>query len=206
MSHRPALEAADDAVFTREAIVAMSQKRGRPAVLLPKLLEGQSASGAHLHISIHREGSNMISYGPQLRYGQQDLGEHFLGRVLEHLPDITSFLAGSTNSYRRMKPLAWVGAYQAWEINNRETPIRLITGSATAANCEIKIADAISNPHVAIAATAVAGLLGLRTSSKLTLPAVSDPHLQGPHLGGQGSTCLSASLDAALDALDADTG
>lgn len=42
----------------------------------------------------------------------QEAGKHFLAGVLRHLPGIAAFLAASPNSYRRLVPSAWAGAFQ----------------------------------------------------------------------------------------------
>jgi Glutamine synthetase, catalytic domain len=42
----------------------------------------------------------------------QEAGEQFLAGVLRHLPGIVAFLAASPNSYRRLVPSAWAGAFQ----------------------------------------------------------------------------------------------
>lgn len=42
----------------------------------------------------------------------QEAGEQFLAGVLRHLPGIAAFLAASPNSYRRLAPSVWAGAFQ----------------------------------------------------------------------------------------------
>lgn len=44
----------------------------------------------------------------------QEAGEHFIAGVLGHLPGIMAFLAASANSYRRLAPSAWTGAFQVF--------------------------------------------------------------------------------------------
>lgn len=42
----------------------------------------------------------------------QETGEHFIAGVLGYLPGIMAFLAASPNSYRRIAPSHWTGAFQ----------------------------------------------------------------------------------------------
>lgn len=56
MAHADALDAADALVLQREAVVDTAARRGRPASFLPKLWEGRSASGSHIHFSLWKVG------------------------------------------------------------------------------------------------------------------------------------------------------
>ncbi len=53
-THCDAFKAADALLLTREAVIDTAQRQGRPATLLPKPFEDRSASGSHLHFSLHK--------------------------------------------------------------------------------------------------------------------------------------------------------
>ena len=45
--------------------------------------------------------------------GLSQAGEAFMAGVLRRLPALVAFTTPSPNSYRRMQPQCWAGAYQA---------------------------------------------------------------------------------------------
>lgn len=202
MAHTDAAACADALVLQREAVVDTAARQGHPATFLPMPFEDRSASGAHMHFSVYRDGMNLMSGGPAEVHGLQEMGEHFISGVLSHLPGIIAFLAASPNSYRRIQPSHWTGAFQGWGINNREAPLRLIQEAGDRANCELKTMDGTANPHLAFAAVATAGLLGLRRGGKLPPPIRGDPgQLTREERQQGGIRLLPGSLTAAVDTL-----
>jgi glutamine synthetase len=85
----------------------------------------------------------------------------------------------SPNSYRRISPHCWSGAFRAWGLDNREAAIRVPTHPAHPgpANFELKTVDASANPYLALGATIAAGMDGVRRSLDPGEPADVDPGL-----------------------------
>jgi glutamine synthetase len=81
-------------------------------------------------------------------------GEAFLAGVLRHVAALACLTSPAPNSYRRLAPHAWTGAFQCYGPNNREAVLRLcsVPGEPDAANAELKAFDAAANPHLAAAA------------------------------------------------------
>ena len=88
-----------------------------------------------------------------------------------------AFTAASPNSYRRIAPSTWSGAYQCWGVNNREAPLRLVGAAAHAGtlNFELKCFDATANPYLGLVGVIAAGLLGIREGLQLPPPVGVDP-------------------------------
>ena len=59
-----------------------------------------------------QDGRNLMSAGPADAHGLAPEAEHFLAGILGHLPGLLAFLAASPNSYRRLAPSTWSGAFQ----------------------------------------------------------------------------------------------
>ena len=57
--YRPALEAADELLYTREAISAVAVMHGLVACFLPKMWADQAGNGCHMHTSLWRRGRNV---------------------------------------------------------------------------------------------------------------------------------------------------
>ncbi|KAL4420619.1 hypothetical protein ABPG75_010275 [Micractinium tetrahymenae] len=236
LAHAPAAQAVDALLFAQQAVAAVAAKHSLLASFLPKPLAGAAASGMHMHFSLWQGESNLLEHDPPrpkrpslapnplpMPYlwqafvfagveepsvpGLAPTGEAFLAGVLHHLPALMAFTAPSPNSYRRLEPHAWAGAFQCYGVNNREAPLRLCStpGVAHSFNCEYKMMDGTANPHLAAAALIVAGLRGIEQSMKLPQPCTTDPgSLSEGALAGAGIARLPQTLGEAIEAFQAD--
>ncbi|EPS69511.1 hypothetical protein M569_05253 [Genlisea aurea] len=197
--------AADKLVFTREVIRAVARKHGLLATFLPKYSLDDIGSGSHVHLSVWRNGRNVFmgDEGSTTRYGISRIGEEFMAGVLSHLPAILAFTAPIPNSYDRLQPNTWSGAYQCWGMENREAAIRAASPPGTphgsVSNFEIKVFDGCANPHLGLAAIIAAGIDGLRRNS--TLP---EPIDDNPDNVKDGVRRLPKSLSESVEALERD--
>ena len=57
--------------------------------------------------------------------GLSELARAFLAGVLAHLPGLCGLTAPSFQSYQRIAPGMWAGAYTCWGYDNREAPVRV---------------------------------------------------------------------------------
>ncbi|WP_405143472.1 glutamine synthetase family protein [Sphaerisporangium sp. NBC_01403] len=193
--------AADTTVLVRETIRAVSLDHGLRASFSPKVLADGVGNGAHVHLSLWRDGVNLMSGGDG-RYGLTAEGEAFAAGILSRLPALLAVGAPSVASYLRLVPSHWAGAYACWGLENREAAMRFVTGSAgdrsRAANMEVKCFDAAANPYLAVAALLATGRAGLAGGGALPAPVEVDPHSLGT------VTPLPSSLGAALEAFEND--
>jgi glutamine synthetase len=171
-----ALRAADRQVAFRETAHAVAERHGLRASFLPKVLAERAGSGCHLHLSLWREGRNLFP-DPAGPGGLSRLARAFAAGVLEHLPGLLALTAASTNSYRRLRPHFWSGAFRCWGVDNREAALRVPSDPAggTASQLELKSVDASANPYLALGAVIAAGLDGVRRDLDLPAPVQVDP-------------------------------
>jgi glutamine synthetase len=176
LSHRPPLVAADLNVLVRQAIRSISARDGWQASFSPVVVPGQVGNGGHVHLSLWREGRNLLA-GGNGPHGMTAEGEAFVAGILAELPALLALGAPSVVSYLRLVPSHWAGAYACWGRENREAAVRFITGMVgdrdAAANVEVKCFDQSANPYLAVGALIAAGLSGVERS--LTLP----PEVEG---------------------------
>src|SRR6201992_1684905 len=130
---------------------AAPTRHGLWASFAPKPLPEQAGNGAHLHASLWADGSNAFA-DPAGRYGLSALGYHFLGGVLARLPGLVALSCGTVNSYRRLAPSMWSGAYACFGPDNREAAVRVCSpiGAAGSVNLELKPSDSSANPYLAL--------------------------------------------------------
>ncbi|XP_059063957.1 protein fluG-like isoform X1 [Cryptomeria japonica] len=173
--------AADNLVFLREAIRAVANKNCLRATFVPKYFPMDLGSGCHVHISLWKDGKNkfMAEDESVMRYGISKIGEEFMAGVFHHLPSIMAFTTPLPNSYDRLQPNTWSGAYHCWGRENREAPIRTACppgiSSEVVSNFEIKAFDGCANPYLGLAAIIAAGIDGLQKHLILPEPIASNP-------------------------------
>lgn len=92
---------------------------------LPKTIEEDLGNGLHAHISLWKEGVNVLG-DKNGNYGLSAEGEYFMAGILHHYNALLHLLAPSPNSQRRFEPDFCSGVYKFWGIENREAPLRLI--------------------------------------------------------------------------------
>lgn len=172
-----ALSAADQQIAFRETVKAIAHQHDRIASFLPKIFANQAGSGCHLHLSLWQEGENLIPH-PEGNGELSDIARHFIAGILHHLPALMALTTPSTNSYRRLLPQFWSGAFRCWGWDNREAAVRVPTSpeAPSPSNFELKTVDATANPYLALGATLAAGLDGIRQGLELATPVSVDPH------------------------------
>jgi glutamine synthetase len=182
----------------------VSQRHGLQASFAPSVVAGGVGNGGHVHLSLWRDGQNLLA-GGQGRYGMTADGEAFAGGVLSALPALVAVGAPSVASYIRLVPSHWAGAYQCWGKENREAALRLVTGSTgeqdIRANLEVKCFDLAANPYLVIGSLFAAGLDGMGAAATLPGEVEGDPvGLSEADLAARGARRLPQSLDEAIGA------
>jgi glutamine synthetase len=129
--------------------------------------------------------------------------------VLEHLRGLCGLTAPSFNSYHRIVPQYWAGAFTCWGHDNREAPVRVASvfrGMEEAStNAELKAADSTCNPYLAVGGLLAAGLDGLERGLEPPEPVEVDPAtIEEGERERRGILRLPATQEEALDALESD--
>jgi glutamine synthetase len=208
--HRPALRAADEQLLVRETIRAVAAQHGLVASLAPKPWPGGAGNGGHVHFSlwdIEDERNRFHDPDAPDRFSAE--GRAFLAGVLDHLPGLCGLTAPSFNSYHRIVPQFWAGAFTCWGHDNREAPLRLPSlfwGMEEAStNVELKAADATCNPYLAVGGIIAAGLDGIERGLEPPDPVEVDPAtIAEDERAALGIHPLPTTQAEALDALSAD--
>ncbi|GIL88819.1 hypothetical protein Vretimale_16959 [Volvox reticuliferus] len=129
----------------------------------------------------------------------------FLAGVLTYIDVLLPFTSPSPNSYDRLHPGAWAGAYAAWGYNNREVPLRVTAPGPNRLDMmhlEYKALDGTANPYVALSAIMVAGMLGVFAKLFPPEPCQVPPHELDTEASSRlGIRLLPNNLRAALDLL-----
>ena len=208
--HAPALKAADEQLLVRETIRGVASRHGLVASLAPKPWPENAGNGGHIHFSLwESDGSRNRFHDGSADDGLSAEGRSFIAGVLAHLPGLCGLTAPSFNSYHRIIPHYWAGAFVCWGHDNREAPVRVPSQfrgvEEASTNAELKSADASANPYLAVGGLIAAGLDGLERGIEPPEPVEVDPaSLDDGEREARGIARLPESQAEALDALEAD--
>jgi glutamine synthetase len=202
------LGAADTSVLVRTTVRAVGERHGLRTSYSPKVDTSGVGNGGHVHLSLWRDGQNLMAGGDQ-RFELTEEGAAFSGGILQHLPALLAVGAPGVASYLRLVPQHWAGAYACWGLENREAAMRMVTGStgssSWAANMEVKCFDLLANPYLVLAGLLATGAAGRAEGTELPDPVDVDPAaLPEEVLDRGGIRRLPTTLREAVDLFAAD--
>src|SRR5262249_16559884 len=196
-----ALAAADRQIVFRETVRAVCLRHGLRASFLPKVFADQPGSGCHLHISLWKDGKNLMP-NPHSKAGLSPNARAFVAGILQHLIALMAFTTPTNNSFRRIKPRSWAGAFRCWGMDNREAAVRVPSSPDGGApeQIEFKTLDASANPYLALGVVLAAGLDGIRQNMSPPDPVQVDPaEMSEEDRRNRGVFPLPANLSGALN-------
>jgi len=202
------LAAADTSVLVRTTVRAVGQAHGLRTSFSPKVATSGVGNGGHVHLSLWRDGQNLMAGGDR-QFELTETGAAFSAGVLARLPALLAVGAPGVASYLRLVPQHWAGAFACWGLENREAAMRMVTGStgstSWAANMEIKCFDLLANPYLALAGLLATGAAGAEQGAELPDPVDVDPAVLSEEvLTERGIQRLPTSLREAVDLFAAD--
>ncbi len=170
-----ALQAADRQIAIRETVRGVALQHNLRASFLPKLFANAAGSGCHLHLSLWRDGQNLMP--EKSGQGLSLIARQFVAGILAHLPALMAITTPSSNSYRRLQPHFWSGAFRCWGHDNREAALRVPSNfqPPSPTHIELKAIDAAANPYLALGAVIAAGLDGIQRQLDPGEPVSVDP-------------------------------
>lgn len=176
---------ADSILTTRQSLRAVAGLHNMRVRLDPKPSAVEAGNGMHVHLSVH---SNSF-FTPEQR-------AHFMAGILHHLPGLVAITTPSEDSFRRIQPGCWAGAFCCWGVDNKEAVIRLCDGGS---HFEVKAVDSSCNPYLAFAMLLSAGRDGVQQEMVLPGPIQGNPAVDVTK-----PDRLPVSLSSAIDALQGD--
>ncbi|NLD88581.1 MAG: type I glutamate--ammonia ligase [Clostridiales bacterium] len=199
---------ADATMMIKYIIHNTALKYGKTATFMPKPVLGEAGSGMHVHMLLMKD-NEPVFFDANGYSCLSETAHYFIGGLLKHIASICAIANPSTNSFKRLIPGFEAPVTVGYATSNRSAVIR-IPAYAKAPNTrrfELRNPDATCNPYFCYAAILMAGLDGV--IKKI------DPRTNGwgpfdfnlydlPEEEKKKLEVLPSSLDAALDALEAD--
>lgn len=191
--HGDPIELADQVVMFKRIARRAAADQGMNITFMAKPIEDQAGSAMHLHVSLVDHGGSNVFAAEDGK--DTPLFHHFMAGLQRYLPEIMPLLAPHVNSYRRMRPNLSAPANVEWSHDNRSCGLRVPKADAAARRVENRLPGADANPYLAIAATLLAGYLGIEEKLERRPEALGNVYLA--------QTTLPLSLPHALDRLRA---
>lgn len=167
-----ALDTADNHSITKTATKEIAWSKGRSVTFMAKYDHRRAGSSSHVHQSLWSDGQPAFRDEADA-HGMSDLMKHFLAGQLEHIGDITAFLAPNVNSYKRFTVGMFAPTKAVWSRDNRTAGFRVCGEGTRGVRVECRIGGADLNPYMALAALLAAGLDGIEKKMPL------EPELRG---------------------------
>jgi glutamine synthetase len=193
LAARPALEAADNATFTKFAVKGVAASMGLRASFLAKTTPGEEGSSGHVHMSCWRDDVNAFAGSERAQV------EAAIAGVLEHLPAASLLLNPTINSYKRLVPGYFAPINVSWGLENRSAAVRAIRSKRSElSRIECRRPGADANPYLALAALVISAADGMRRKAKPPAPVEGDAYSRSD------LAMLPGSLEASLTAFESD--
>jgi glutamine synthetase len=197
-------------VIFKTIVKGIASKHQLKASFAAKPILTNTGSGCHLHVSLWQNGKN-IFFDSSDPIKLSKIAYHAIAGVLEHLPALCALTVPSVNSYKRLQPGWWAGAYACYGLDNREASVRVASthllpcadpnGKST--NFELKTCDASANPYIALGSLIVAMLDGIKRKLEPGEPLQSAPGaFSDEERAARGITQLPSNLEQAIANLE----
>ncbi len=198
---------ADQIIVTRQVIRSVAERRGLHATFMAKPFADAPGSGMHMFQRLARlERGDDLLRDPSANDGLSQTARHFIAGQLIHAPALCATLCTTVNSYKRLAAGHRAPQYATWARVSQASLIRVpAAAEGMSTDIELRSADAMANPYLAIAASLGAALDGIKQGDPPSAPL--DENLvtyDVDELHRLGVPMLPTSLGDALDALSAD--
>jgi len=156
-----ALKTADAIQTFRTVVKRIALNHGLHATFMPKPVGGIAGSGMHTHLSVFQDGKNAF-FDEKAQYQLSKTAQQWIGGLLEHAPGFVAITNPTVNSYKRLTPGYEAPTTIAWSVSNRSAMIRIPARRGNSTRAEVRMPDPSSNPYLALAVMAAAGMDGLK--------------------------------------------
>ena len=174
LRYAPALTAADHAFLFKTSVKEIAAQEGLTATFMAKPHSAWAGNSCHIHVSLAREEGHGAFHDARAAHGISTTMRHFVGGMLETMPELSAVMAPTPNSYRRFVPYSWAGTTATWGLDNRSAGLRAICEGEHGTRIEHRQAGGDVNPYLGAAAALAGGLHGIEHAIEAPDPVDAD--------------------------------
>ncbi len=200
LAYTDALRAADDAFLFKVMAREIAARRGMLLTFMGRPVNGREGSGFHANLSFRDDSGRNVLYDEGAADGLSETARLVIAGMLHHHVGMAALLAPTVNAYKRLQPGTLTGYWANWGYDHRGVTVRVPPARGQGTRLEHRTADGSVTPHQAIAAVLTSSRLGFEKGYELA-PVETLDCLEKAST----DVVIPGSLDAALDALEADT-
>lgn len=205
LKYQEALVMADFVQFFRWVIKEVAMQNEVYATFMPKPIMDVNGSGMHCHQSLFN-GERNLFFDQKGKYNLSKMARQYAAGLLTHVSEITLVLNQWVNSYKRLVPGYEAPVYVSWGQRNRSSMVRVPAyraGREQATRIELRSPDPSTNPYLAFACMASAGLKGVDNAYELPEPIEENIfHLTQEKKSNLKIDTLPGSLHSAIEAFE----
>ncbi len=178
----------------------IAARKGQLLTFMGKPINDRGGSGFHVNLSFRNEdGANALA-DDDAQDGLSEFCRSVIAGMLHHHVGMTAVVAPTVNAYKRLQPGSLCGYWANWGYDHRGVTVRVPPARGQGTRLEHRVGDGSVTPHQGVAAVLTAALLGYEKGYEL-------PPVETLDCIEEASTdvVVPPSLEAALDALEADT-
>jgi len=200
-----ALKAADNVLTLKYTVKAIAAQHGLTASFMPKPVFGINGSGMHCHQSLFDDKGNNLFFDAKDEFHLSATAYSFIAGQLKHARALAGVVSPTVNSYKRLVPGYEAPVNLAYSQRNRSACCRIpmYSPSPKAKRIEYRCPDPSCNPYLAFSAIVMAAIDGIQNKISPGEPLDKDIYDLPPEEAAAVPKA-PGSLDAALDALEAD--
>jgi glutamine synthetase len=168
--------ACDHAIRLKRIVKGVGLSHGLEATFMAKPYRDMAGSGMHVHVSLLDEsGRNAFASD-----GETDnpLLRQSAAGLLATMADCMALFAPNANSYRRLRPEAYVPLHPTWAYNNRGVAVRVPLSAAADRRLEHRVAGADANPYLFVAAVLAGMFHGMERRLEAPPPLTGNAYTQ----------------------------
>jgi glutamine synthetase len=204
-----ALKIADGILSLKHALRVNARTRGIKVTFMPKPFFGINGCGMHTHQSLGDGKGTNLFYNDNDSYNLSELAYQFLAGQIKHARALTSLVAPTVNSFKRLVPGYEAPVYICWGTVNRSALIRIPkvahSKAREGARLELRCPDTSCNPYLAFAGMLATGLFGIENKLKPPKPVEENVYgFSDEKLDEMNIATLPKSINEAVDELAED--
>lgn len=155
-------KAADKAALFKTVAKEICTRHGVTACFMAKMNSQLAGCSGHVHESLWSlKGDRNLFHDPGAPDGMSQTMRHYIGGLIELMPELTALYWPTINSYKRSVENTWAPTTATWGRENRTTAVRVIGDSGKSMRIEYRQLGADMNAYIGMAVTLAAGLYGI---------------------------------------------